>query len=223
MDLFKYTRFEHEESLLLRGEVRIGTLFDFRRTELHGEQIGDVREGQVNLAGEFENVTHELTSNHPVLSTLIKQAPGAKIGSFKIDNLTFSCKNLYVFSASKDFSEQALKRWYDDPNARYDSCYVIHSARLFFRAISRAMKGEADFVGLSMVTYYDDQEPIDLKSPLSHLHPASLKPGIAYEHQIEYRAFWQTRNKDEISPVTNEVPDLHKYVSHKARLTHVGN
>lgn len=214
MELFKYTRIEHENSLVQRGCIRLGTLFDYRKSDLHGGQIGDPREGTITYAGEFEQVTHELISDHPAFEGLIKLGAGATIGSLSIKNYTRSAGDLFVFSTSLNFSLDVLTHWHNDPKARYDTCYRIHSARLFFRAISKALSGRAEFLGYVPVTYYDDSKSIDLASPLSRLHPAQLKGGTNYDHQTEVRAFWLPLETGQIEPLDLEVPGLQNYISH---------
>ena len=46
--LFKYLRPEHAQSLLCRGDVRVGTLFEFR--EIEDAERGDPGEGMLRTA-----------------------------------------------------------------------------------------------------------------------------------------------------------------------------
>jgi hypothetical protein len=50
--LYKYTHRKHAEALAHRGEIRLGTLYDYQDVELHGPMIGDEDEGKKVL---FDN------------------------------------------------------------------------------------------------------------------------------------------------------------------------
>jgi hypothetical protein len=43
--VYKYLRRKHAESMLAKGCVRIGTLYEYRNVELHGPDLGDKDEG----------------------------------------------------------------------------------------------------------------------------------------------------------------------------------
>ena len=218
MEIFKYTRQKYKQAALERGSIRLGTLFDYRKTESHGIQIGDEREGRITLEGTLENLTHEHTEGHSALERLVKLGPGATIGKLVVSNLRLESENLFVFSTSSAFSELALLEWNKDPHARYDSCYQINSARLFFKAISQAISDRATFLGFGSVHYYDSSAPIQLASPLARLHPGQLKGGITHGHQIEIRAFWRPIEPTAIEPMSIEIPELRKYVANKFTL-----
>ena len=78
MEIFKYTQRQYERTTLERGEIRIGTLEDYRKGEQHGSEIGDSQEGKVVLSGQFEDPNLELVSNHPALNRLIHMDGTAK-------------------------------------------------------------------------------------------------------------------------------------------------
>lgn len=48
LKLYKYLKRQHAESLLHDGEIKIGTLYDFRRQESVDMQRGDKNEGRMN-------------------------------------------------------------------------------------------------------------------------------------------------------------------------------
>lgn len=44
--LYKYLKKEHAHSLLSKGIIRLGTLYEYRNIEKHGSVIGDDTEGK---------------------------------------------------------------------------------------------------------------------------------------------------------------------------------
>lgn len=214
MELFKYTRREHFDSLSNSGAIRIGTLFDFRNTDRYGNQVGDQREGHAKFGGNFLNIRpgNNLVSHHPALQGLVKIGEGVHIENLVLNDINVQSENLYIFSTVGSFTEEAMRRWHSDPSARYNCCYRILSARLFFREISSHLRETADFLGFGEVHYYDDTKQIDLHSQISHLHPAQLKGGVNYDHQAEIRAFWRPRSRSPIEPLVISPTGLRRYV-----------
>ena len=43
--LYKYMKKEHAKLLTKQGSLRVGTLYEFRNKEKHGQEIGDNKEG----------------------------------------------------------------------------------------------------------------------------------------------------------------------------------
>ena len=53
MELFKYCKSEHMASMMDRGSARLGTLFDWRKSEKYGELVSDTSEGHTTLTGNL--------------------------------------------------------------------------------------------------------------------------------------------------------------------------
>ena len=51
-ELFKYSKWAHAEALIRWGQIRVGTLDDYRNIEKHSSLIGDKEEGETFL---FDN------------------------------------------------------------------------------------------------------------------------------------------------------------------------
>jgi asparagine synthetase A len=60
MELFKYCKAEHADSMLTYGSARIGTLYDWRHSGKYGEWVSDTSEGHTVLTGNliFYDPTH---------------------------------------------------------------------------------------------------------------------------------------------------------------------
>jgi len=191
---------------------------DYRSEDLHGESIGDQYEGRLKFCGSASHVTTEEVHDNPLLKTLIALKGGAQINitNFNARDCYANSPDLYIFSTSLDYSEDAHRRWRDDPDAGYDACFRIMSARLFFRAISQVLDPLASFMGFSKVTYYDSERGLDFRDPLAKCHPAQLKGGKNYEHQVEIRGFWKPRDQGLIKPIIEDFPAALKYCTRHA-------
>lgn len=218
MEIFKYGKREHIESLISDGIIRIGTLFDFKNEEVHGQEIGDQKEGKLRIQGDIIN--NGPASNLARYQILRGFVDGEGfVGRVVITDSDIVSPDLFIFSSASGFSVDALKRWYRDPKAKYDACCRISSARLFCKALSRAIEHKAKFEGMVEVTYYDNSTPVDVHSPVAQLHPAQIKGGVNYGHHREIRAAWKPFGTAAIEPENLTVPDLVPYCSLEAVLT----
>jgi hypothetical protein len=96
MELFKYTRREFELATLERGSIRLGTLFDYRKAEDHGAQVGDAREGKVTLGGTIERGQGSvLTFQHFWTSPGLERTTGPEMNEngVRCCRLPFPCQS----------------------------------------------------------------------------------------------------------------------------------
>lgn len=136
---------------------------------------------------------------------------GAKIGFMSVPEVRIDSPDLWIFSASSQFDEEALRRWHEDPQAQYDCCYRIKSERLFFQAISRAIADRAEYVGCVPVHYYPGEDVLPLDSQHGTVNPARFKAGKNYGPQSEVRAIWRPRSGEPIEPFSIEIAELAEY------------
>jgi hypothetical protein len=178
VQLFKYCRQEHLRSMLERGEARVGTLFDWRdNARAYGEMSGDEAEGVLKHPGAL--VFHEADAR-----------------------ALLAAGDVYAFSTSAAYSEDAHRKWLEAEG--YDACYRILSAKLFFRALSAALK-DADYQFFAPVQYLDPRAPPRAHEIPGRFHPALLKRSTGYTGQAEVRALWMPREpQKEIKPVRVE-------------------
>ena len=194
MELFKYCKRAHVPIVHSKGAVLIGTLFDFRKTDKYGELIADQHEGSKAISGTATNLNAINVHLYPGLKGLINLSSGATIGQINVSNYTVSCQNMFVFSAAQEYSLEEHRRWYAAEG--YDACYRIHSARLFFRELSRVLGTRGTFVGFKPIHY---AETFDLSA--SDVHPALVKRQTLHQSQQEVRALWQPANDVEVEPI----------------------
>ena len=186
------------------GAVLIGTLFDFRKTDKYGELIADRHEGTKHISGTAADLDATNTHLYPGLNGLINISGGGKVGQISVSNCTVACGNLFVFSTAQEYSREEHERWYAAEG--YDACYRIHSARLFFREISRVLGVRGKFLGFAPMHY---AKTLDLSAP--DVHPAWVKRQMVHQSQQEVRALWQPGEDIEIKPILLPETEVGRY------------
>ena len=183
------------DSMLATGAARIGTLVDYRNAGEHGELVGDTLEGSKLLAGTILNLNAEKAKQFPGLEGLI-EINGGFIGTLEVSNYVRSIVDALIFSASREYSEEAHRRWHEAKE--YDCCYRILSARLFFKSLTEAVGSDFTFIGFADVVY---SEQIDIAKPEAGTHPALVKRNVEHNFQNEVRAIWHPSLEQPVSPI----------------------
>ena len=145
VELYKYCKAEHRAGMLSRGVFRVGTLHDYRRTDIYGELVSDEQEGKKVIGGNISQLSAETAHLYPGLEALrqaglinIDFSSGTRIENLSIESAVSESPNLLIFSTSVKYSAKIHEHWREAEG--YDACYKITSARLFFRAVSRAIR-----------------------------------------------------------------------------------
>ncbi len=71
MELYKYCQLDHMLAMKERGAVRVGALFDYRKTESHGEMVADGHEDNKVMSGTIHNLTPETLDKYPGLDRIV--------------------------------------------------------------------------------------------------------------------------------------------------------
>ena len=189
--LFKYVRARHLKDILEHGRFRLGTLYEYRDIEEHGQAIGDADEGKHRTAFTSANRTdfnlqdgsqaaqffrgHITPDNHLAGIRRMVLLPGTKVIA------EAQAPDMFVFCASTIFDKALMVEF------GYDACIRIEAPHRFFSAISHAIRHQARFVTFSEVVYRDRET--------SHLNPHTIHPalmkGLDYSRQAEVRALWE--------------------------------
>lgn len=130
--LYKYTHRTHAEALALRGEIRLGTLFGYRKVERFAPRIGDRREGIVNLTENVVRDTGKTLSDFG--SLFFSRNPGLHIEQTTL-NLRVGAANCWLFCTSEHLGERTMRS--TDPT--YDACVQINHVDLFRRIIANEL------------------------------------------------------------------------------------
>ncbi len=204
--LYRFMNRTDARSLVRQGQIRIGTLHDFRRTEEYGDERGDAGEGTATI---YTSEDFELGDNSPedrfVRGTFFTDRSKRAV----IQNIRFQVPvdaNVYVCC----FCDKL------DPNVMDDfgpvAIKVIQPAK-FVEEIARAL-WQKKLLGPQMALApckYGSRER-DVRTKL--LHPAFLKPS-RYAYQREVRAIF-TPMSQELEPViieSNALRRLCRFVS----------
>lgn len=190
--LFKHMRAEHAEAALRMGVVRVGTLFDFRRTEHFGHDIGDAVEGY-RIDEYPKDVTFGAANQPDWSKQSFKLAPGAslQIQSHGIRHKITS-DNYWIFSLSESMDDVVGRRMCPE----YDACIEVIDAHSFIACVSAALPAGVRFEGLFRCIYEPRSQSGDARA---RVHPALLK-NRDYEYQQEVRAVWSIANQQLIQP-----------------------
>ncbi|WP_198358656.1 hypothetical protein [Noviherbaspirillum autotrophicum] len=185
--------------------MRIGTLYEYRNTEIHGEVIGDNTEGYKTRFMEL-NGAHVWTSEtQPEFSRgFLKIAPGTKLTVRGNGTLTepHESVNYYLFCATKVFNKEAMDEF------KYDACIVIEHPEKFFRAISRTIRHQAAFEGIFNCQYIGRRISHDVDPGI----PPAIIKDPTYKNQQEVRGLWKPL-KANPSPMIINCPDAARYCS----------
>lgn len=201
---FKYTTKKHAEGMVKNGSFRIGTLYDYRKIENHGQEIGDREEGQkyLYIGGDA------ITENHPSFSNYTKQA----LGNIKMidpqiikNNLIINSPDLYIFATSLVLSRKIMRRM----NKDYDSCVKITDGGAFFAALTLCFKRKGKIAGpffgsciyMKRQYYYKNDNEYE----------AALIKDSVHSYQKEFRTIWLPNNISNIAPQKITCKSASKY------------
>ena len=199
-------------------------MHDYRRTDAFGELVADQHEGKKVLGGVISHLSAESASQYPGIEALrqaklinIDLSGGGTITNLTIKNAVSESPNLLIFSTSAEYSSETHGHWHEAEG--YDACYKVTSARLFFRALTSALGPDYSFLGFCRVIYADS---LDLKDPLSNVHPAMVKRRSDFFGQAEIRGVWKSNRSKDLSPVLVEVSRAGLYAMPYKKLAPVG-
>ena len=192
--LYKYLKKEYAELLINKGNLRIGTLYEYRDIEKHGKIIGDEGEGTKSVYMEMNNVTWTKDTQPAFGKSFFNLGEG---GVVHFDGITLEkpthSPNYYMYCTTSVIDENALVDF------GYDTCVVIENPTKFFLAVNRVMRHKGIYEGVfpcayqsRRVAHYQD----------NGIHPAIIKP-TEYRNQSEVRALWRPK-KNKAEPMVIE-------------------
>jgi hypothetical protein len=190
--LFKHMRAQHAALLVNMGVIRIGTLADFRKSEVHGNQIGDDAEG-VRIDEYPADLSFTAEDQPEWSKQSFKLKPGARlrIQSYGIRHKITS-QDQWILSFSETSAPSVGKEICTD----YDACVEIVDIASFLRGVSFALGGQNKYEGIYKCRYERRSQDGDTRKPV---HPALLKDPT-YQYQQEVRAIWSMGGKSIFKP-----------------------
>lgn len=205
--MYRYSKAQHNTSLLETGSIRIGTLHDFRRIE-HAKGISDPNEGKKAVSHHIDHLSF-IGSDPPRNS---KDHRALDLGGVVIDTsgggyvgrITFSDTRLvrrvdhsdcFILCLATDCSYQTMAEF-----EGAETCVQIVDPTGFFQALTLALnvKRPIRFMGVHRVRYASRQEVWNGED--LGMSPALLKEP-EFERQHELRALWFPLDGRPISPL----------------------
>lgn len=197
--VFRYSSKKYNDALLALGNVRIGTLHDFRRDE-HKKGIADVNEGKKKVSHHIPYANSQ--EGDSIHITALKEFGVIDLQSginAVFDNCSmeqeFNHPDCFVHCASFQYSFQAMSQF-----EGADSCVEIPDAVALYQRLTQTLHSivPVRFQTLTKVRYMERYE--DWNGRDWGVHPALIKEPI-FTPQVEVRAIWAPMFSGEISPI----------------------
>lgn len=204
---YKYLPLEYANGLVDKGKIKLGTLFEYKNEDLYGPDIGDKGEGTLTEWSRIdkENVTQ--SDLNRIEGKVFKVANGVK--GVKLNCLVAvsqKSSNLYVFSSSKVFNVELMRKLSADYHKKYDACVKITNPKKFIKVVSSAIKEIGKFETYEPCCYMHRTKHHSKMAP----HPVFIKEP-RYQYQEEVRAVWSSIRKEGLQSQFLELPKLTKY------------
>jgi len=208
MELFKYLHPMWADRMVREGAIRVGTLYDFRRTEALDSERGDANEGiRISLTDGAPGIVEGKDLPWFVRQSL-NVPPNVKIlfAEGAVLKVHQNVPDAYVYCTCSKFDKSLMQLF-------GGACVRIVDSTPFFAAITQALDGW-DANGIRNISGFQLSpcEYVDREQTwpnVSEYHPAFRKPP-KYSHQSEVRAIWTT-TATSISPKNLVVPVIRSW------------
>lgn len=215
MKYFKFMEKKYLQRFLQGRSIRIGTLHDYRKNKVYGEEVGDAKEGVREIFSEEPAIFSDVPESiPPIVNSFFPGFENVKRG------VIFNCKfsnqensdDVYIFSLSNQFEVSTML------GLGYDACVEIVDLDNFINCISRKMYKKGLITGRihSDTCKYGDRRTDSREQDKTP--PWSLKEE-KHEYQREYRVAWEPARPN-LEPLNISCTAIRKYV--KLKYVHVG-
>jgi hypothetical protein len=162
--LVKYLPRRFADTMLSRGQIRIGTLHDFRKLE-HGKGIADPVEGKKVVKHDVRFASAHLPDSTDMKA--VRQYAAGWNGAIPVDHphfemqgitlsMRFDSPDCFIYCLS-DTCNSAVMSEFEGA----DTCVEILDVRRFLGVVTEALNSRihvAEFLGMSSVSYQDREE-----------------------------------------------------------------
>ncbi|MGX1087458.1 hypothetical protein [Pseudomonas sp. AP3_22 TE3818] len=201
--VFRYSGQKYNDALLALGNVRVGTLHDFRNIE-HKKGIADAKEG---LKWVEHHIPHATNRDGNIHSAAIEAFgffgnPGGGLMEFKNCNFVqqFNHPDCFIHCTSADYLRSTM-----DEFEGADSCVEIADVAGFYRRLTESLNKivPVQLLTVAKVTYMERRE--DWNGRNWGTYPALIKEP-EFSRQGEIRAIWGPKRDSVIKPlVLNDI------------------
>lgn len=196
---FRYSGQKYNDALLALGNVRVGTLHDFRRIE-HKRGVSDPREGTKSVSHYISSVTDKDvgSTNLDALKKFeifdVSDCKDWAINNIHISR-EFEYPDCFVHCVSVEYSMDVLGQF-----EGADSCVEITDLIGFYNRLTKTLNSHVpvELEAVSTVRYMLRKE--EWNSRDWGEHPALMKEP-EFSGQVELRAIWRPKFSGEISPI----------------------
>lgn len=199
MHLYKYIESKYLEGFIKHGTLRMGTLYDFRKTEAYNQAIGDANEGKSSQSHYFSHnapLQHSGQELRQWANQIVKTPENSNDFIFEGFNLELgrNSQDFYIFCTSMVFDRNVMQN-----DFKCDCCIEILDPYAFILKIKKAVRDRAKYVIDQKVIY--EKKALAYNQQLAQ-HPAITKDPI-FSNQCEHRTIF--------SPIS-EIEELHPFL-----------
>jgi hypothetical protein len=208
--LYRYSEKKWNDLLLSEGNIRIGTLFDFRNTE-HKAGIADPAEGKKFVYHDVDDwrINDEVDGSPSKTQRAMSQVgafafePG---GGQRMSGVTLRREILspdfFIHCSSYMLSRDVMKEF-----EGAETCVEIHKVQEFYQLVTAALNEitEVRFDDIWVIQYRDRDEEWNGQD---YGGSGCLIKESIYKRQFEVRAVWSVKKGVEIAPVNLVIPGL---------------
>ena len=201
---YKYLPQNFAESFMSQGLIRIGTLYDYRNVEQHGDDIGDQSEGLKTVFSHDEE-PKKGTELNPLESLAMKGVDSMTIENNRIEVRT-NTLDCYVYSISKSYNASTPEKLSIDlPDGNYVSCIEITNIDMLIQEVDKVLLNVA-FVGLGECQYIGREHHYATKTS-----PPVLLKAVKYKYQDEARLVWNPIGASDIEPQILKIDHVQRF------------
>lgn len=199
--LYRYTSKKYNDGLTALGNLRIGTLHDFRKQE-HKAGIADANEGTKTVSHHIDSwITGDTSwqSQRHARATrdigAIDMDPGVRGVLMNNVNMVgqFNHPDCFIHCTSYRKGIEVMREFEDA-----DSCVEIHNPKAFYQRLTQSISRHIP-VKLAGVFYVQYKSREEIWDGHNHLPPSVIKEP-SFSPQYEVRAIWLPRFSGAIQP-----------------------
>jgi hypothetical protein len=203
LEIFKYMKPKWADKLCATGLIRIGTLYDYRRTE-HLAAVADAGEGQDPMVLSYTGVVPAAERQPGIIRQIFSNAEGLQLDrvAFEAPRNSDDC---YVLSVGLEYSDRTLAEF-------GGACVRIRGfskfAGLIHKAIWKHHRGGILEQAFGMCAYREKGR--EYSEHDFNIHPAWIK-NQDYAWQNEARVLWRMKDASALIPLNLTIPRLAKH------------
>lgn len=190
--LFKYTKKEYLLNLLKNGELRLGTLYEYRNYE--NQEIRDLEEGTGFSLNYIKDETFTNHGKNDLTLGLLKLIDCEDVRIINVSSRqSFDLPNSYIYSLTMNPDKVVMTHF------GYDACFEIMDLKGFTTEIATELNNKGllkMFGGITNECFYKNRHvnPTDKKE----LAMLAWTKDVRFAHQQEYRLLFESKINTEL-------------------------